>query len=106
MAWFRGVIAEFAADAIQALGFCIPRLQLVVSERPARCRPVRVCDRLEVACAVSDQNRTVKFAVSTHIIIVAGIERLTRSVCPRLGWAIKSTLKDRPRVARFRRILQ
>ena len=106
MAWFGGVIAEFAADAIQALGLCVPGLQLVVIERPAWGRPFCVRDRPEVARAVSDQNRTVKLAVSTDIIIVARVERLTRSVCPRLGWAIKAALKDGPCVARFGRICQ
>ncbi len=65
-----------------------------------------MCDRPEVARAVSDQDRTVKLAVSTDIIIVAGIELLIRSVRPRLGWAIKSTLKDGPCVACFGSILQ
>src|ERR1700730_1140293 len=106
MAWFRGVITEFAANAIQALGLCVPRLQLVVIERPAWSCPFCVCDRPEVACAVSDQNRTVKLAVSTHIIIVAGVELLTRTIRPRLGRTIKSTLKDGPCVARFRCIFQ
>ena len=106
MAWFGGVVAEFAADAIQAFGLCIPRLQLVVIERPAWGLPFCVSNRPEVARTVSDQNRTVKLAVSADIIIVAGVEPLTHSVCPGLGWAIKSTLKDRPCVARFGRIFQ
>src|SRR5258708_2936201 len=106
MVWFRGLVTEHAADAIQAFGLCVPRLQLVVIERPAWGLPFCVRNRPEVAGAVSDQDRTVKLAVSTDIIIVARVERLTRSVCPRFGWAIKSTLKDGPCVARFGRIFQ
>src|SRR6266702_8897685 len=71
MARFRRVIAEFAADAIQALGLRVPRLQLVVIERPAWRRSCCLCDRPEVAGAIPDQDRTVKFAVSPYIIIVA-----------------------------------
>src|SRR5712692_8921480 len=106
MPWLRGVVTERAADAIQALGLCIPRLQFVVVEGPAWGSPFRMRDRPEVARAVSDQDRAVKLAVSTQIIIVAGVEVLTRSVCPGLGWAIKTALEDGPRVARFGRIFE
>src|SRR4051794_21568763 len=102
MPWLGGVVTERAADAIQALGLAVPGLQLVVVERPARGGPFRVRDRSEVAGAVADQDCAVELAVATQIIIVAGIEGLTRSVRPGLGRAIETALEDGPRVASLR----
>ena len=100
------VFAETPAHLVERFGARIPRLDLVIVERPAGGRAFGVLNRSEILRAVADQHRAIHLGVAADVIVIAGIERLAGGVEPGLLRPEHAALVDRPIVAGFRPVEQ
>ncbi len=94
------VEAERAAHPIERLRARVPGLQLFVPERPARRRPFAIGDGREILGAIADQHGAIELRIAADVVVIAGMEGVTRPVDPRLFRPEDPTLKDGARVAR------
>ena len=95
------VLPGVAADPVELLGPLIPRLHLVIGDRPAGCRSAKMPDRSEVLGAVAEQHRAVELGVAADIVVVARVERLALGRHPALLGAEVAAAEDRRVVPRL-----
>src|SRR5215472_13018287 len=100
MGWLGAVKTDGAANLVELLGSRIPRFELAVAERPTRCRPFAIGDRLKILRAIPDQDRAVELRIAADVIVVARVEGASRAVEPGLLRPEHAALKDGARVAR------
>ncbi len=84
MGRFRRVLAQCSPDLEQMFGPLIPRLQTVVTDRPARRRSAQMAQGGEIFAAIAQQHGPIEFRIAADIVVVAGIEGLAVAIQPLL----------------------
>jgi len=76
------ILARVAVYLIQALGLGVPRLEVVVAQRPGGREPVGMLDFAEVLRPQPVQRRAVQLGGPADEVVDLGLERLTVAVEP------------------------
>ena len=80
-----GVLVPVAVHLVQPLGLGVPRLEVVVVERPGRRQPVHVGDLPEVLRSQPVQGGAVELGRPAHEIVDLRLERRPVAVVPGVG---------------------
>ena len=92
------ILAVRAAYLVEPFGLGVPRLEVVVAQRPGRGQPVDVLDLAEVRRAQPVQRRAVHFGRPAHEVVHLRLERPAVGVVPRIGRDVPVVDEDRLRV--------
>ena len=76
------VLTAVAVHLVQVLGLRVPRLEVVVGQRPGRGDPVDVLDLAKVGGAQPVQGRAVQLGGPAHEVVDLRLERLAVTVVP------------------------
>ncbi len=96
------IIAQFTPHLKQLFRAAIPRLQLLIGERPCGRNAFQMRHFRKILAAIADQHRAKEFGVAADIVVVAGIEWRTAGLVPELLRAKEALLENGARVAVFR----
>src|SRR5262249_28317964 len=80
--WFGRIFAPLAVHVIEALGFEVVRLEVVIGDRPRRRDSTKVADFAEIFLAQTKESRAVEFRVPADVVIRVRMERFAVLVAP------------------------
>ena len=92
---FGRVFAVGPVHVVEPLGLCVPRLEVVVGERPLRRNAVGVLDLAEISRSQAVQRCPVELRRPAHEVVNLWLERFSIRVPPRVRRDVAALPEDR-----------